>query len=839
MKTKTYSKLVLGLFVLITSVIHVDSFAQIGFQDHIIMDDTTSANGPTSIFSADIDGDGDMDILTASRDDDKVAWYENTDGLGNFGIQQVISTNTDLPLSVFAADIDGDGDMDVLSASYNDNKIAWYENTDGNGSFGTQQVVTTNADMARSVFAIDIDGDNDMDILSASYNDDKIAWYENIDGQGNFGTQQIITTNADGAMSVYAADIDGDSDMDIVSASYKDSKISWYENIDGQGNFSAQQVITTNASGAKSVYTTDMDGDGDMDVISGSSFHIEFVGNMNKILWFENIDGLGNFITHEIYVDTTMEELLTNIYASDIDGDSDIDIVSIYSDKVTWHKNTDGLGNFDTQELITSDIIAGLSVHVNDIDGDNDMDVLSASLYDDKAAWYENTNSLGDFGIQQIIIKSVNYVRYAYATDIDNDGDYDVVSASSYDKKIAWFENTDGQGNFGTQQIISINADGACDVSAADIDGDGDMDILSASFSDDKIAWYENLDGQGNFSIEQIISTEAEGAWNLSVTDIDGDGDMDVISASRYDDKVAWYENTDGLGNFGVQQVITTNALSARSVCSTDLDGDGDVDILSASYDDDKIAWYENTDGLGNFGVQQIITTNADEATCVYATDIDGDGDMDVLSASSKDNKIAWYENIDGQGSFSVQKIITINAYNAQSVFASDMDADGNMDVLSASSNDGKIAWYENTDAHGSFGSQQIITNNEIGAKSVFAIDLDNDTDIDVLTTSSFTTTSSFDRIAWYENTGFIGVSENTLQSQVNVYPNPVATILEIKNSSVSIIKKITIYDILGKVIVIESNHFNYLNLSHLKSGIYFVKLKTERGTITKKIIKE
>ena len=71
--------------------------------------------------------------------------------------------------------------------------------------FGPQQIITTNANGARSVYAEDLDGDGDMDVLSASAysNDDKIAWYEN-DGDGNFGLQQIITTNADGATSVYA-----------------------------------------------------------------------------------------------------------------------------------------------------------------------------------------------------------------------------------------------------------------------------------------------------------------------------------------------------------------------------------------------------------------------------------------------------------------------------------------------------------------------------------------------------------------------------------------------------------------------------------------------------------
>ena len=118
---------------------------------------------------------------------------------------------------------------------------------------------------------------------------------------------------------------------------------------------------------------------------------------------------------------------------------------------------------------------------------------------------------------------------------------------------------------------------------------------------------------------------------------------MDVLSASSSDNKIAWYAN-DGSGNFGTQQVITTAALNVKGIYATDLDGDGDMDVLSASNLDDKIAWYPN-DGTGNFGSQLVITTAADGAYDVYATDLDGDGDMDVLSASFSDDKIAWYEN--------------------------------------------------------------------------------------------------------------------------------------------------------------------------------------------------
>jgi hypothetical protein len=128
---------------------------------------------------------------------------------------------------VYAADVDGDGDTDVLSASAVDDKIAWYQN-DGSENF-TAHTVATAANGARNVFAADVDGDGDTDVLSASYLDDKIAWYEN-DGSENF-TAYTISIVANGATSVYAADVDGDGDLDVLSASAVDDKIAWYENL--------------------------------------------------------------------------------------------------------------------------------------------------------------------------------------------------------------------------------------------------------------------------------------------------------------------------------------------------------------------------------------------------------------------------------------------------------------------------------------------------------------------------------------------------------------------------------------------------------------------------------
>ncbi len=86
----------------------------------------------------------------------------------------------------------------------------------------------------------------------------------------------------------------------------------------------------------------------------------------------------------------------------------------------------------------------------------------------------------------------------------------------------------------------------------------------------------------------------------VTAADLDGDDDLDVVSAGYQDGRFVWYENTDGAGTFAAGQDIDLLD-SARSVVAADLDGDGDVDLVACDQVGGRIVWYENTDGLGSF----------------------------------------------------------------------------------------------------------------------------------------------------------------------------------------------------------------------------------------------
>ena len=432
---------------------------------------------------------------------------------------------------------------------------------------------------------------------------------------------------------------------------------------------------------------------------------------------------------------------------------------------------------FGPQQIISTEGNGPNAVYFADLDGDSYVDVMSANRLDYTVTWYKNLGD-GSFGPQQVVA-SINQPFDVYAADLDGDEDMDILSLSPADNTVVWYENLDGLGSFGPERVIANDALFSFTVRAADLDGDNDLDVLSGTDSSG-LAWYENLDGLGNFGPKQAIDASLPNARSVAAVDLDGDDDLDVVSSSSGSVTVSWYENLDGQGSFGPQRVVAGSALFVQSIYAADLDGDLDVDIVAATPALDKVAWFENQDGLGNFGPENLVTTQADFAFFTYAADLDNDTDIDLLSASSLDNKVAWYENLDGQGNFGPQSVLTTDAVAARSVYAADLDNDGDLDVLSASQNDNKVAWYEN---------------------------------LTILGTADLA-----------------GLG-------IRVYPNPIKEVLVVE-SPIPLLK-VRIYSITGARLLEVTGGFDRIPMGPLPTGILLVELETGQGRLVQQLVKE
>ena len=125
------------------------------------------------------------------------------------------------------------------------------------------------------------------------------------------------------------------------------------------------------------------------------------------------------------------------------------------------------------------------------------------------------------------------------------------------------------------------------------MDGDGDVDILGAGENNNDISWWIN-DGnpKQNTWAEYTIDASFGGAFSVYATDMDGDGDIDVLGAAKADNDISWWEN-DGTPNNNdwTEYKIENSFNGARSVYATDMDGDGDVDVLGAAADADAVSY--------------------------------------------------------------------------------------------------------------------------------------------------------------------------------------------------------------------------------------------------------
>jgi hypothetical protein len=707
-------KSILVFFLIFSSL---TSFSQFG-EKYLV---NGSIAHVTDVEVYDLDGDGDLDVLFASWVDNKVAWIENN-GEGNYDEHHLISLTTADPQNVIAADLDGDGDLDVAVASTVDNKVTWYAN-DGNGNFGPSNLVSSGVNDANSVDAVDIDEDGDIDLVASAMGSGKVVWFEN-DGLGSFGSENIISSTIYGVTNSYAFDLDGDGDFDVLSAGGSISMIVWNEN-DGDGNFGANQIITSETNQPQDVQAADFDGDGDLDVVSASSYD-------DRIAWYENVGG-GVFGPQQIITDDA--DYAVRVIVGDMNGDGFVDIISasIMDDILAWYQN-DGTGVFGTAQIIETEdnSYVNYCIFPVDMDDDGDLDIVAASdqVTDikDKITWHEN-NGTGVFTESHVISTSIEGAFKVFSGDIDGDGDQDLLTGSVYDYKLGWSEN-DGNGRFIQHYMISVNS-GLRDMKAVDLDNDGDLDVLAAYYTTNIIGWYENL-GLGVFGPLQIITNEANGAIDVLAEDIDLDGDLDVFSASELDNKIAWYEN-DGSGEFVSTEIISTDAIGVYDLCLKDLDGDEDDDMLAALEGGNDLIWQENLGG-GSFGPAIFISTTVFGAMNVVSDDIDLDDDNDVVVISAGEGQISWFPN-NGDGSFASEIIITSGVFSPNNILLCDFDSDGDLDLFSSSNSDNKLAWYVN-DGISDFGPQLVISNTTPGLRWVHCVDVDDDGDKDIITAS-------------------------------------------------------------------------------------------------------
>ena len=619
--------------------------------------------------------------------------------------------------------------------------------------FGNQKIIAeSELTGIQSIDVVDLDGDNDLDVVSISSNDQKLVWFENTDGYGTFSSSVLIADSIQGGRRVKGEDVDGDGDMDLLIAkSGGNAGIYWYENVNGTGTFSNPRLVCYGGY-ANQIVTADINFNANVDVLntSGSVVWVEYIGGTGNTFYF--MDEISMFFSSPMF-----------LRFADFDNDNDPDILSNIpsmmggSSIATLEYDTLGTTVMNMSPYEDPVGVTGSQNYFRDgwpadMDGDGDIDIVYSNMGDSELGWLENDNAQLSFPTKHIISDSTNDVFKIYPGDFDCDGDIDLAYNTNQNGEVAWYENIDGYGTFAFSSTISNNDLGAIDLIAADIDGDNDLDLVSNASNQNRISWYIN-DGTGGFSLQQnLCESDFAGIECIYASDINGDGLNDVLVASSKDNKIGWYKNTQTGNGFGVYRLITNSASSAKAVTATDIDRDGDNDVIIAASGDQKIAWFENLDGQGNFGPENVVSNVVNEAHEVTACDMDGDEDQDLVVASEW-QFLGWFENLDGQGTFGNRFEITHNISFVENILIGDIDGDWDKDVLPVQGSTGPY-WFDNADAQGNSFVKKDIDNNLYDVQDLDLIDFDLDGDLDVIAIVYNSQFPNYDKIFFYENTG-------------------------------------------------------------------------------------
>ncbi|KAJ8599849.1 hypothetical protein CTAYLR_005602 [Chrysophaeum taylorii] len=320
-------------------------------------------------------------------------------------------------------------------------------------------------------------------VISANEHDDEVVWYEMVDGKAFephvvddaamvcviircgrtlLRRQHPVSIHSfihsQGVQAVYAADINADGRMDVLSASSSDHAFAWYEQgVDGEFT---KHVIGL-ATGARSIVALDMDADGDADVVAAATAE-------NTIFWFEQQEG----VTWKRHVVSTSVHHVRQVWAGDLDGDGDMDILSASKsdNRITLFASDDGAQSF-TQLVLDDEALDARSVFGYDVDGDGDVDVLAASAHDDTIALYDNPS-----WEKTVVTNDVRSPTFVHALDIDNDGFAEIFAA--WDDSVTMHVR---EGDGYSADLVSNAVPGAHAVLASDFYGKGEFSVFVAA----------------------------------------------------------------------------------------------------------------------------------------------------------------------------------------------------------------------------------------------------------------------------------------------------------------------------------------------------------------------
>jgi hypothetical protein len=709
-----------------------------------------------AIGHADIDGDGDQDIIGAGSGTNCITWQENTNADGSAWSRHIVEAGSFDVSAVLAADFDGDGDQDIIYSLGDLEVVKWCENTSGDGStWATHTILDGGSSQNRlrcfTIADVDADGDPDVvvNVTEVSFGIfNSVAWYENLSGDGSSWTNHYIAAGE--LSSISTGDLDRDGAVDVVCASDADNNIVYYANTAHDGSSWVQRNISNGIStpwnSLSQLSCSDLDKDGDLDVLHS--------GVDDDSAWIENTDSFGG--TWSSHVTGFLGS--PSIDAADVDADGDADLIT-WNNGVTSGTNSLYFGeaepagdNISWEPHEISTLFNNISaICIVDVDNDGDLDI--ASAYNLNSAILLNHNETihrsAEFPLKTIIPSDPGYSFVPFSirsADLNRDGKRDLISINATSSAMVEQRKLSDDGSsWQTRTIAPSVVDRSFQqIEPVDINGDGKLDVLYSDIGNSETGWYRNINNDSSWDQNPVSLTKAY-TW-MFPADVDGDGDYDVLYADASSLKTGWQENVSGIGSAWTDQNISSFGGGANPlfISGADLDKDGDMDAVVASSSDNRLSWFENTAGNGSAWSAHLIS-NLQAPFSVHTADMDHDGDADVVAGFQDDNTIAWFEN---NGAWT-RHLISDSAPDARYFTIADMDEDGDQDILAVAPFDAQASYYENSAGNGLSWATHVISTTLSVPSDIIPEDIDQDGDLDVVTVSQ-----GSGEITWHPNEG-------------------------------------------------------------------------------------
>ena len=587
----------------------------------------------------DIDGDGDVDLITSSYFDSRISVYKNR-GDGKFRYEFIISNGNHHYEDIATADLDLDGDLDLItSAGYN--YLTWFENI-GHGRYSNEQVLSGVSSYHNCILAADVNGDAYPDIISGTSDESINVFINNGDQTFRAPTSTWLGANPS---DLCLSDLDLDGDLDLVMSFVSlDVITGWVEN-DGLGNWGILHVLDASASGAYTfgifIAAADVDGDGLDDPITNSHSN-------TQLLWHRN---LGQGV---IEPGTRISESLTpkTMIEADINGDGVDDYVAMGWDVYWFEKPVPG--EWIRTNRISTRPESLIAIACGDVDGDGDQDVIAGSRQSE-VYLYKNLG-LGEFATAELIGSQFQGLNSVASADLNSDGFDDVIA--TYSNNIVWYPSK-GDGSFSLPQVVSQSQQNPIEVTATDIDDDSDLDLVVLGVNG-SVSHYQNLGG-GGFDSRVVLFRGDGYSTSFTCGDVDQDGDMDFVTLLKRPGAIYWLENLGNL-NFTAHAIQTTID-TPTSVHIADLNQDGRNDLavtIGDLYSPNAAFFLAQVNG--GFGQENFLYAGWERSTNYYggraitSADMDGDSDLDLMVSTGSFNQIVWFENkLPGIGQLAVE----------------------------------------------------------------------------------------------------------------------------------------------------------------------------------------